>query len=114
MFNTELTLHLLQYMPIASIAGLMMLFWQYTNEQMFANKVDPIWYEDEVRLSHHFVANIEWRKLPEAHKALVYTILILIAIHGLYFVLQFYNYFYDPHQKLTLVEQNLPNYFRTL
>ena len=46
MFNTELTLNLCSYMNIASIVGLCMLFWQYTNKQMFDNKIDPIIYPD--------------------------------------------------------------------
>ena len=58
MFSIRLTMSLLSFMSLASTFGLCMLFWQYTNKQMFDNKIDPIEYEDEARLSHHFVSDI--------------------------------------------------------
>lgn len=91
-----------------------MLFWQATNRQMFDNRIDPISYEDEVRLSHHFLAEIQWSKLNEAQRALLMTINFLVLFHVVQYSYQFFLYMTDPHQKLTLVEQNLPNYFSTL
>lgn len=113
-FSTRLTLSLLQHMSLASTMGLCMLFWMMTNKQMFDNKIDPIAYEDEVRPSHHFISDIQWSKLTGALQALVITIACLLVLHVIQYSYQFYTYVMDPHQKLTLVEQNLPNYFDSL
>lgn len=81
---------------------------------MFDNKIDPIAYEDEVRLSHHFISDIQWSKLTTAQQALLITIAGLLVLHMVQYSHYFYMYVADPHQKLTLVEQNLPNYFDSL
>lgn len=81
---------------------------------MFDNRIDPISYEDEVRNSHHFISDIHWSKLTGALQALLFTIACLLVLHVVQYSYQFYAYVTDPHQKLTLVEQNLPNYFDSL
>ena len=114
MFSIRLTMSLLSFMSLASTFGLCMLFWQYTNKQMFDNKIDPIEYEDEARLSHHFVSDIQWSKLTDAQKALLITIALLLVFHSIQYTHQLYKMVNEPHKKLTLVEQNLPNYFQSL
>lgn len=114
MFSIKLTLSVLSLMSLASTAGLCMLFWQYTNKQMFDNKIDPIEYDDEPRLSHHFISEIQWSKLSLAQQFLVITILVMIVFHTLQYTFEFYLMLNNPNQKLTLVEQNLPNYFKSL
>lgn len=42
------------------------------------------------------------------------TIFALVILHVVQYSHMLYLYMSDPHQKLTLVEQNLPNYFDSL
>ena len=81
---------------------------------MFDNKIDPIEYDDEARLSHHMVSEIQWSKLTFAQKSLAVTIGFLIIFNSVQYTYQVYRLMNDPYQKLYLVEQNLPNYFNSL
>lgn len=60
---TIVTLELMSWVPLATLS---ILFWQYTNRQMFDNVIDPITFENEVRHAHHKVRDIEWGKLNTA------------------------------------------------
>ena len=41
----------------------MLTFWQYTNQQMFDNKIDKIHTQDEIVISHHVPSDIKWKGL---------------------------------------------------
>ena len=65
-YSDKLTLSLLNAMSVAPIVSLSILFWQYTNKQMFDNRIDKIQVDNEARLSHHHISELEWQSLNTA------------------------------------------------
>ena len=78
-FNEKLTktaIHTLNFLPLFTLP---FIFWLYTNQQMFSNKIDPIQSMGEIELSNHFLYDIlDWSKLNPSMKSLMISFLFLI------------------------------------
>lgn len=66
MYTERLTIGTLELASFVPLLGLSLLFWQYTNMQMFDNEIDTITTQDEVRLSHHSISSLRWSSLQPA------------------------------------------------
>ena len=65
-----------------------LMLWQYTNKQMFGNRIDRMEAENEVILSHHFIKDIlQWEGLKVGNKvllSLIFVSLIALPIAAIY------------------------------
>lgn len=80
-YSEILTLGILEMMSWIPLVTLCLMFWQYTNMQMFDNVIGPIEFQDEVRLSYHHMSNIKWNKLNTAQQCLAVTIVGIFSFH---------------------------------
>lgn len=62
-YTESLTLATLEVFSYAPVCAAAILCWQYTNMQMFDNKIDSVDTNNELRRSHHFLSSIKWQHL---------------------------------------------------
>lgn len=93
MYSDRLTLSLVTSMTNIPLVQLGIVFWLYTNNQMFENRIDPIQVDNEVRRSHHTLLEIQWEKLGVAELCLLLTIGTLLALRIFTFLKHVYEEF---------------------
>lgn len=81
MYTNRLTMRIIDNIMIIPIFALSILFWQYTNRQMFENKIDNLKYDSDIRLSHHKVENVRWKDLHSAQRALLSAVILMLTFH---------------------------------
>ena len=116
MYSEVLTLETLDILKYVPPITLTMLFWQFTNKQMFDNLVDPIENIDEVKLSHHLPWKVEWDSLETFQKALLITVCLLIFN---IIVVDTIEYIQEQQKKynkdsLNKNDEHMPNFYDTL
>lgn len=119
-YTERLTLGTIKLISFAPMVGLSLLCWQYTNMQMFDNKIDHLSTQDEVRLSHHFIRSLKWSKLTEAQQALFVCAALLILYellklaHGRCHHICEKKGAKHSHGAVKLPRADLPNFFDSI
>lgn len=121
MYSEMLTLGILEAITYLPPIALSILFWQYTNRQMFERDViDTIEMQDTARLSHHTISDIVWADLTTSNKCLIISIIIMIVYH---IIRKVYEYYIDYMERCgCLFDHNIggaaggpmPNFFDAL
>lgn len=115
MYSEILTLGTLEMMSWIPLVTLIMLFWCYTNNQMFDNIITPINFEDEVRLSHHKFQSINWDSLSPAQSALGIAIIALFSFHIIRKLMDWWRARVEAQNKAIEISSTpLPNFFETI
>lgn len=115
MYSDRLTMNLLKIMSVIPMFSLCVLFWQYTNRQMFENEIDKIQVENEVRLSHHNISDLSWEELNAAQRWLLLTIFLMFSFHvGRYMKGFLHHISHNCGHHHFEFDHSLPNFFDSL
>ena len=101
-------------MSFTPIIVLMLMFWWYTNQQMFDNKIDKIHTQDEIILSHHIPTDVKWKLLTQDQKLLLFGLIacsVAVLIHEIS-IKKFKNIFKSDYRSTR--HQLMPDYFQAL